>query len=298
MEWLRRELWQPFFPTALLAGAWGALRQRPDFGVFLVAGALTGVLNQAGHPDINIYGDRLIVLAWVLPVVGLPLLLEQVVRPRVRGSTRCRAHLGRTRGRTPRWTPGRAPDWTPESLDEVKFGKAVGFDGHIRQMTRTAQTEVGLPVRRTARGATALRGGTPWHPTPYQVFGGLFWLVLCLASWRVPMCCDFGQHAAVVERLKANLLHPAHPTADLPGEGSPFYSPYTVAQGAFARLTGLAGWEVVRLSAPLNLWVLLTGIGRFVRVLAPRRPGHRCARCSRWCCCGAPSGLGRAATSD
>jgi hypothetical protein len=25
------------------------------------------------------------VLAWVLPVVGLPLLLEQVVRPRVRG---------------------------------------------------------------------------------------------------------------------------------------------------------------------------------------------------------------------
>lgn len=85
VEWLRRELWQPFFPTALLAGAWGALRQRPAFGVFLVAGALTGVLDQAGHPDINIYGDRLIVLAWVLPVVGLPLLLEQVVRPRVRG---------------------------------------------------------------------------------------------------------------------------------------------------------------------------------------------------------------------
>ncbi|MFF2129050.1 hypothetical protein ACFVW1_27385 [Streptomyces olivochromogenes] len=139
-------------------------------------------------------------------------------------------------------------------------------------MTRTAQTEVGLLVRRTARGATALHGGAPWRPTPYQVFGGLFWLVLCLASWRVPMCCDFGQHAAVVERLKASLLHPAHPTADLPGEGSPFYSPYTVAQGAFARVTGLAGWEVVRLSAPLNLLVLLTGIGRFVRVLAPRRP--------------------------
>jgi hypothetical protein len=85
VEWLRRELWEPFFLTALLAGAWGALRQRPAFGVFLVAGALTGVLNQAAHPDINIYGDRLIVLAWVLPVVGLPLLLEQVVRPRVRG---------------------------------------------------------------------------------------------------------------------------------------------------------------------------------------------------------------------
>lgn len=139
-------------------------------------------------------------------------------------------------------------------------------------MLRTAQAGVGLLVRRTAPGATALRGGTPRRPTPYQVFGGLFWMVMCLASWRVPMCCDFGQHAAVVERLKANLLHPAHPMADLPGEGSPYYSPYTVAQGAFARLTGLAGWEVVRLSTPLNLLVLLTGIGRFVRVLAPRRP--------------------------
>ncbi|WP_405882064.1 hypothetical protein OG747_27550 [Streptomyces sp. NBC_01384] len=125
---------------------------------------------------------------------------------------------------------------------------------------------------RTARGATALRGGAPWRPTPYQVFGGLFWLVMWLASWRVPMCCDVGRHAAVVERLKANLLHPAHPMADLPGEGSPSYSPYAVTQGAIARLTGLTGWEAVRLSAPLNLLVLLTGIGRFMRVLAPRRP--------------------------
>jgi hypothetical protein len=125
-------------------------------------------------------------------------------------------------------------------------------------------------VRRAARGATALRGGGSWRPTPYQVFGGLFWLVMSLAYWRVPLCCDAGQHAAVVERLRASLLHPLHPTADLPGAGSPYYSPYAVAQGAFARLTGLAGWEVVRLTAPVNLLVLLTGIGRFVRVLTPR----------------------------
>ncbi|MFD7813106.1 hypothetical protein ACFV6E_09205 [Streptomyces sp. NPDC059785] len=129
-----------------------------------------------------------------------------------------------------------------------------------------------LLVRRAARGATALRGGASWRPTPYQVFGGLFWLVLVLASWRVPLCCDAGQHAAVVERLKDRLLHPLHPMADLPGAGSPYYSPYAVAQGAFARLTGLGGWEVVRLAAPVNLLVLLTGLGRFVRVLAPARP--------------------------
>ncbi|MGX1301187.1 hypothetical protein RKD35_002675 [Streptomyces albogriseolus] len=124
--------------------------------------------------------------------------------------------------------------------------------------------------RRTVDGATALRGGGSWRPTPYQCAGFLFFLVMTLAFWRVPLCCDAGQHAAVVERLKADLLHPRHPMADLPGAGSPYYSPYAVAQGAFARLTGLGGWEVLRLTGPLNLLVLLTGLGRFVRVLTPR----------------------------
>ncbi|MER5176793.1 hypothetical protein ABT009_00170 [Streptomyces sp. NPDC002896] len=106
--------------------------------------------------------------------------------------------------------------------------------------------------------------------SPYLVAGGLFWLVMSLAYWRVPMCCDFGQHAAVVERLRANLLHPAHPMADLPGAGSPYYSPYAVLQAVFARATGLAGRDVVKLAGPVNLLVLLGGIGRFVRVLTPR----------------------------
>lgn len=125
-------------------------------------------------------------------------------------------------------------------------------------------------VRRTVRGATALRGGGAWRPTPYQLFGFLFWLVMSLAYWRVPLCCDAGQHAAVVERLKDDLLHPRHPMADLPGAGSPYYSPFALAQGGFARVTGLGGWEVLRLTGPLNLLVLLSGIGRFVRVLTPR----------------------------
>ncbi|CAL9554568.1 hypothetical protein SUDANB145_04492 [Streptomyces sp. enrichment culture] len=81
-EWSRRQLREPLFVTALAAGAWGALR-RPASGAFLIAAAATGILTQAGHPDINIWGGRLIVLAWLLPVVGLPLLLEPVVRGRV-----------------------------------------------------------------------------------------------------------------------------------------------------------------------------------------------------------------------
>ncbi|MFD9028877.1 hypothetical protein [Streptomyces parvulus] len=80
LEWLRRQAWQPLFVAAVGAGAWGALRRGGAAGGFLVAAACTGVLTQAGHPDINIWGERLIVLAWLLPVVGIPLLLAPVVR--------------------------------------------------------------------------------------------------------------------------------------------------------------------------------------------------------------------------
>ncbi|MET9159247.1 hypothetical protein ABZX56_16090 [Streptomyces parvulus] len=79
LEWLRRQAWQPLLVAALGAGAWGALRRGGAAGGFLVAAACTGILTQAGHPDINIWGERLIVLAWLLPVVGVPLLLEPVV---------------------------------------------------------------------------------------------------------------------------------------------------------------------------------------------------------------------------
>ncbi|MEW2399539.1 hypothetical protein [Streptomyces sp. NPDC046862] len=77
-EWLRRQFWEPLFLTGLVAGAWGAVRQRPAFAGFLFAAAGTGFLTHAAHPDINIWGGRLIVLAWLLPVIGLPLLLERL----------------------------------------------------------------------------------------------------------------------------------------------------------------------------------------------------------------------------
>ncbi|MEV8092114.1 hypothetical protein [Streptomyces nigra] len=136
--------------------------------------------------------------------------------------------------------------------------------------TGAAGAPAGTLVRRAVRGASALRGGRGPRPTPYQAVGFLFCLVMLLAYWAVPLCCDAGQHAAVVERLRADLFHPRHPMADLPGAGSPYYSPYAVAEAVFALLTGLGGWEVVRLAGVLNLLVLLTGIGRLTRVLTPR----------------------------
>ncbi|MFE4968331.1 hypothetical protein [Streptomyces sp. NPDC056660] len=116
----------------------------------------------------------------------------------------------------------------------------------------------GALVRRAARGSTALRGGRARRLTPYQLSGLLFWLVMTLAYWRVPPCCEAGQHAAAVERLlRAGL-------ADAAG------SPYVLAQNTLARLTGLSGWQLLRVCGPLNLLVLLTGLGRLVRVLSPR----------------------------
>ncbi|MFF4114669.1 hypothetical protein ACFY0P_14505 [Streptomyces sp. NPDC001714] len=115
----------------------------------------------------------------------------------------------------------------------------------------------GALLRRTTRGSTALRGGRVRRLTPYQVFGLLFWLLMTLAYWRVPPCCEAGQHAAAVARVRAGLTAAAG-------------SPYVLAQGAVARLTGLSGWQLLRVCGPLNLLVLVTGLGRLVRVLTPR----------------------------
>ncbi|MFF4759146.1 hypothetical protein [Streptomyces sp. NPDC001292] len=80
LEWLRRQLWQPLFATLLAAGAWGALRRRGAFGLFVVATAFTGLLTQAARPDITVWGERLIAPARPVPVVGVPLPLERVAR--------------------------------------------------------------------------------------------------------------------------------------------------------------------------------------------------------------------------
>ncbi|MDX2408620.1 hypothetical protein NJO91_36630 [Streptomyces microflavus] len=110
-----------------------------------------------------------------------------------------------------------------------------------------------------------------WLPSPYVLLGGLLWAVLSAAAWQVPMCCEAGLNAAVVERLRSSLLHPSFPMTDLPAVASAHYSPYAVLQGLTARAGGLSGQFVLVLSAAVNLALLLTGIGRLARLLTPNR---------------------------
>ncbi|WP_030589088.1 hypothetical protein [Streptomyces anulatus] len=127
------------------------------------------------------------------------------------------------------------------------------------------------PSRTGGDGADGAARPPLWLPSPYLVLGGLLWAVLSAAAWQAPLCCEAGLQAAVVERLRVNLLHPAFPMTDLPAVASAHYSPYALLQGLAARATGLSGPSVVALAASVNLALLLTGIGRLTRLLTPNR---------------------------
>ncbi|MET9874590.1 hypothetical protein ABZZ36_08200 [Actinacidiphila glaucinigra] len=109
------------------------------------------------------------------------------------------------------------------------------------------------------------------RPTPYLILGTLFWAVVAYRTWQSPLASDFGQHAAAIERIAADWLHPANPLLDVPGTGSPYFTPYTVVLGLLSKVTGVPGWQLLKGCGPVNLALIVTGIGAFTRVLSRRR---------------------------
>ncbi|MFF0753543.1 hypothetical protein [Streptomyces sp. NPDC004267] len=83
---------------------------------------------------------------------------------------------------------------------------------------------------------------------------------------RLPWIGDLGVHAATVERLRHDLFHPGNPMVDSPTD-SPYYSPWTVTLGLFAKATGLGTFDVLRCAGAVGLLLLATGVRRFVRTL-------------------------------
>ncbi|MFF2845418.1 hypothetical protein ACFVT5_03675 [Streptomyces sp. NPDC058001] len=99
---------------------------------------------------------------------------------------------------------------------------------------------------------------------------GALLLLLALVIVRLPWAGDLGMHAATLERLRHSLLDPGNPLVDA-DTPSPYYSPWTVLLGAFAKVTGLGTFTVLRIAAVVGLAVLVTGVWRFVRTLSAHR---------------------------
>ncbi|MFS4095420.1 hypothetical protein [Streptomyces sp. AF1A] len=94
--------------------------------------------------------------------------------------------------------------------------------------------------------------------------------LLLLVIVRLPWIGDLGMHAATLQRLRHDLLHPGNPLVDA-DTPSPYYSPWMLVLGAVAKLTGLSVFRVLRIGALVGLGLLATGVWRYVRTLSAHR---------------------------
>ncbi|MER7349492.1 hypothetical protein ABT390_29240 [Streptomyces aurantiacus] len=108
-----------------------------------------------------------------------------------------------------------------------------------------------------------------WTWVLRSVAGAVTVLLLTVVV-RLPWVGDLGIHAATIERLRHDPLHPGDPLvdADVP---SPYYSPWTVLLGCVAKATGVGAFGVLRVAAVAGLVLLLSGVWHFVRALTARR---------------------------
>ena len=101
----------------------------------------------------------------------------------------------------------------------------------------------------------------------YLILSALLLVLLTSQTLNQQWSTDFWEHSAVVRALAANLLHPQHPL--LPVDAPhPYFSPYTLAVGALARLLGIGPIAALSIAAVANLLLFLLGfwllVGRLV----------------------------------
>ncbi|MER5176819.1 hypothetical protein ABT009_00300 [Streptomyces sp. NPDC002896] len=138
-------------------------------------------------------------------------------------------------------------------------------------MTQTEPTRTSPPrqrgIRSLIRGSQPHPGRTRRRVAPYGVVSAVVLAILLPVCFKVPWGNDLGQHAATIERLRVNLLHPGGVLIDLP-ISSPYYSPYTVAAALAARAADVRATGILPLCALVNTALLLTGVRAFVRTLS------------------------------
>ncbi|MEV6834109.1 hypothetical protein AB0N17_06245 [Streptomyces sp. NPDC051133] len=103
-----------------------------------------------------------------------------------------------------------------------------------------------------------------------QAAAALVLVLLLLVVVRLPWAGDLGMHAATIQRLRHDLLHPGNPLVDA-DTPSPYYSPWMLVLGCVAKLTGLSVFVVLRIGALAGLGLLVTGVWRYVRTLSAHR---------------------------
>lgn len=133
----------------------------------------------------------------------------------------------------------------------------------VRFSSSDASGERAGASRAVSRPAAVGRSAAP-------VVAGLVLVLLVLVAVRLPWVGDLGMHAATLQRLRHDPLNPGNPLVDA-DTPSPYYSPWMLLLGGFARVTGLGVFVVLRLAAAAGLALLVTGVWRYVRTLSAHR---------------------------
>jgi hypothetical protein len=106
------------------------------------------------------------------------------------------------------------------------------------------------------------------HAVPYLCSCVPFLALLVTACLTLPWGGDYGVHGATIERLRTDLTDPGNPMVD-ENTPSPYYSPWMVLVATVAKVTGWPTSTMLSLCGVVAVVVLLTGVWRFARALAP-----------------------------
>ncbi|GAB2741465.1 hypothetical protein [Streptomyces bullii] len=79
-QWFQREALGPLLLFLLGVGVWGVWKRSVPVALCVIAMGLVGFGTTVAHP-LEMEQDRLYVLVWLIPVIGLPLALERLWRP-------------------------------------------------------------------------------------------------------------------------------------------------------------------------------------------------------------------------
>ncbi|MFI6821709.1 hypothetical protein ACIBJE_12260 [Micromonospora sp. NPDC050187] len=134
-RWFQTELRTPWLLLGLALGAWALFRRDRAMAWVTLGVAATGLATQAAHP-VSSQGDRLYVALWLVPVIGLPVLLARMTAAPTTGADRpgadpagVPAHRGPSSPAT--WAdsgPANQP-WSPAHVPES--GARLGSGGRL-----------------------------------------------------------------------------------------------------------------------------------------------------------------------